>query len=183
MTIFYKNILQLILSPTSGWEDIAASEHKPQELALRCMYPLMGVASLAVFLELFYDPQMQFSTTLVRAVALFASYFVTYFFANACCKEYLSRWVDGEIDDTRCQIMVVYAVSLLALASIVCSLLPLSVGLPYLMPLAVMLVLWKSGTYLHVSRNHELRFVLLLIVAIIMPPLLIQGMFDYILVN
>ncbi len=183
MTTFYKNILQLVLSPSSGWEDVAATKSKPQQLAQQCMYPLMGLAALAVFLQLIYEPEVAFTIVLVRAVALFVSYFVTYFFACACVKQYIGRYVEDDVDDERCHTMIIYALSLLALASIVCSLLPLSVGLPYLMPMAVALVLWKACTYLHVSKEHELRFVVLVLVAIVLPPTLIQTMFDYMLAN
>ncbi len=134
---------------------------------------------MAVFLQMVYDPEISLSTVLIRAVSLFVSYFVTYFFAMACMKEYLWKLVsDEDVDGVRVHTMVVYALCLLAISSIVCNLLPLSVGLPYLLPLAVGLILWKSANFLRVDKNKEWRFVLLILLSLILPPILIQTLFD-----
>lgn len=183
MTSFYRNILQLILSPTKGWEDVDASKPQPQRLAMECMYPLFGVAALSVFVQMAFKTDIQFSTMFIRAFAVFVSYFVTYFFACALSKQYLSYISDEDDASEKCNTVIVYALSLLALASVVCNLLPLTVGLTYIMPLAVAIVMWKANAYLKVAKDGDSKFILFVILAVVIPPTLIQSMFDYLLVN
>ena len=46
MKQYLKNILQLILSPTKGWEDISAAVENPDTVAAKGYYPLLAVEAL-----------------------------------------------------------------------------------------------------------------------------------------
>lgn len=46
MLEFLKNILQLILSPGNGWEDLSHSKTEPETMLSKGLYPLLGVMAL-----------------------------------------------------------------------------------------------------------------------------------------
>ncbi|MDE5857654.1 MAG: hypothetical protein K2H32_04800, partial [Muribaculaceae bacterium] len=75
-------MIQLVLSPVNGWEDIAKSDIPVKRLLSKGLYPLMIVAAITSFCALFYSVDATFVSCLQSAVIIFISFFVTYFFAN-----------------------------------------------------------------------------------------------------
>ena len=77
MFTFLKYLVQLLLSPTHGWEDIEKRNPDPEELMRSGLYPLMGIAAATEFLAFFYQRHVELATVLIRSVADFGSYFVS----------------------------------------------------------------------------------------------------------
>ncbi|MCC8112557.1 MAG: hypothetical protein LIP03_00925 [Bacteroidales bacterium] len=181
MVTFIKNIIQLILAPTSGWEDISVSNPDPKAVASTGMYPLFAASALSVFAQGYFHPELSGALLVVKAAATFASFFVGYVIAEAMLKTFSEAWVEGSLDYRKCSTVVIFALSLLALATIVCNLLPLTLGLPYLLPLGVAMVIWKATMYLCVKKDKEFNFMLFMVMAVVMPPCLIRALFDWVI--
>lgn len=183
MTTFLKNILQLMLSPASGWHDIAQDGANPRRLATRCMVPLFAVAALTTFVQLRYAPHLTAAGAVVTAASIFVSLFATYAMGMTLFASMLPQFVDIKPDGDSYHTVLVYGLSMLALSETLCNLLPFDMGLPYLLPLAVGLIVWKSGEYLGVSRDKDLAFIAFALITIILPPALIQQLFSWAMNN
>ena len=178
---FAKYMLQLVLAPTKGWEDISASQLSPILLAQRCMLPLFGIAALTVFIQLHYHEDVSISYYVIKAAVIFASYFVTYIMSPMVYANNLGKYIDGEPNAKKYTTVVVYGLSLLALSTIICNFLPTALGLTLLFTIGVTLILWKSSTYLFVKAEKNLRFAFFVFLSTVAIPFAIQALFDWLL--
>lgn len=183
MTTFMKNILQLVLSPSSGWHDIAADSTNPRALAMKCMLPVFALAGLSALMQLRYAPLLTASEALVTGAAIFVSLFATYALGSTVFAQLLPQFVESQPDADAYSTVLVYALSMLALAETLCNLVPFDMGLPYLLPLAVGLIVWKSSDYLGIKHDKDLVFITFALLTIILPPALIQQLFAWAMNN
>ena len=65
---FLKYIIQLILSPAKGWDDVENANPLPERLFLSGMVPLLLVAALTEFVPLFADGGISLGTAIIRAI-------------------------------------------------------------------------------------------------------------------
>ena len=54
MLEYLKYLVQLLLSPARGWEDISAKSPDPEEMTRKGLYPLIGIAAVSEFCAFFY---------------------------------------------------------------------------------------------------------------------------------
>jgi len=54
MFAFLKYLIQLLLSPSHGWEDLETRDPDPEEMTRSGLYPLMGIAAATEFLSFFF---------------------------------------------------------------------------------------------------------------------------------
>ena len=71
MLEYLKLMMQLLLVPVRGWEDVSSASPDPDEMLRKGLYPLMGVAALSEFVSFFYVRELSLATVLVRAVVDF----------------------------------------------------------------------------------------------------------------
>lgn len=181
MVSFIKNILQLVLSPSSGWEDISVENPDPKYVGQKCMLPLFGLASISVFMQGYYHPELSMAYLIVKMAAIFASFFAGYVVTESIFKMLADSWIGLEADSRKCSIMVIFAYSLMALAMLVCNVLPLTLGLPYLLPLGVGIIIWKSMSYVGVKKEREFNFMSMMVLVVLILPALIRVMFDWVM--
>ena len=83
MLHFLKNILQLVINPTRGWEDISGDASTPQDLCRVGLYPMLAISALSCVGGLW---KLDSDTTLIaiiqNAIITFTSFFATKFFAE-----------------------------------------------------------------------------------------------------
>lgn len=92
MLKFLGYLLQLIISPARGWEDITARGEEPRAIASSGFYPLIGITACTVFIQRFYVSSLSLVTMIQNAVVTFVQYFVTFFFAVFLFSFSLSEW-------------------------------------------------------------------------------------------
>ncbi len=90
MLEYLKLMMQLLLVPVRGWEDVSSASPDPDEMLRKGLYPLMGVAALSEFVSFFYVRELSLATVLVRAVVDFGAYFVSLFIARLIFDVYTS---------------------------------------------------------------------------------------------
>lgn len=178
MVLFFRNMLQLLLSPSRGWEDVAASRPDPSSLLRRGVVPVFLIASASIFAQVLFHLHLDFVDLFVGAFVIFVSYFVTACLAYRAFFKRLQKW-NPKSDNDRCHIVVNYALGLMALTTAICNFMPITLGLGYLLPLAITLVVWKSNYYLSVPAEKEYDFLVLVFVVITLPPILIQAFFSW----
>ncbi len=183
MLRYVKNLIQLIISPKSAWEDISAEMASPEELTGSGLWPLVALASLGeVVRKVFYRPQTDWGAAIVLVLATAVSYVCTYYiFGRLLCVRSSAMAVSEPASDHKCLTMESYVLGLLALVQLLTRLLPPSMALIYLLPAGVSIVMWKAEAYLGIRKDMTLTFYLWGVVCLILPPYFIQGFFKLII--
>lgn len=177
MLLFLRNILQLILAPSRGWEDISACDTGVATLQQKGMYPLIVAAALSVFARSVYEPGLTFPVLIVMALVVLVSFFGCYFLSVVSFKSMFYRYCSHEPSELKYSTVIIYVISLLCLSEVVCNAMPVKLGLEYLLPIGVGMILWKSDVYLSVAEDRNLGFIFFGLITVILPPLLIQSFF------
>lgn len=171
-------MMQLMLSPLRGWEDVAACDSDPAVIVRKGVIPSFVIAALSIFAQLLFHLRLDIVDLLVAACVIFVSYFVTLAFASRVFYAKILKW-NPDVDRERCQTVVAYALGLMALTTTVCNFMPITLGLGYLLPLAITLVVWKAMAYLSIPEAKEYEFLTFEFIVITLPPILIQAFYSW----
>lgn len=181
MLEYLKYLVQLLLSPARGWEDISAKSPDPEEMTRKGLYPLIGIAAVSEFCAFFYLKGLKLDQVLVRAVLDFGTYFVSVFIAKLIYEIYLGKVIDGgEPNPRKTASLTVFPLGLMVLLQIVENCLQANLTFLKFLPLYVILVLYKAIPYMGVKPNDELRFTGIASVATVVVPLAIYYLLDLI---
>lgn len=178
---YAKQLLQLVLSPSRGWEDIAASSIDPAKVSARLMMPSFVLAGGSSMLRLLFDNELALSDAIVDAVVIFVAYFVSFAISVQAFRTRLGRYIDGDPDKDRNLMVIVYTMTLLALSTIVSNLTSISVVISYILPVLIGLVAWRSAALLRVKQDSEFGFAGFVMMFLALPPVVIQSAFAWIL--
>ncbi|MBD5234212.1 MAG: hypothetical protein HDS65_08560 [Bacteroidales bacterium] len=173
MLTFLKYLLQLILAPSSGWEDLSKADPDPDELARTGLYPLLGVAAATEFLAFAYLRHAELAQVLMRAVADFGAYFVSLFIARLIFELYLGRLTTNPPSQRSVQTVCVAGIGLMVLVQIIANCLPWNLVILKFLPVYVILILYKAMPLLGVKKDSELAYIGLSAAAIVAVPLFI----------
>lgn len=176
-----KYIVQLLLSPAHGWEDLKAEEPSATRLLQHGVYPLLGVAAATMLLGLAYG-RATLAQALIGAVYIFGAYFVAIFIARLLFDLYLNRVAGIEVDKDKAYIVILCGIAMMATFQIIENCLPWNLMIVRFLPLYGILVLSKSSTYLGISKRKELSYTVLASLAIVVVPWLIYYIF-YLLIQ
>jgi hypothetical protein len=177
MLKFLKYLLQLTISPSNGWDDISYAGTETPELLSSGFYPLLGVASLTAFCQMFYNGDTGVAEALQSAIIIFVQYFITYFLAVYLLPVTAGSCVDGEFNELKLTTFVAYSLGLMALVTIVQNLLPIDLAILNFMAIIVAVVMWKGCRYLAVKPESVGRFMILAVLEVIVPPILLSQLF------
>ncbi len=72
-------LLSMMINPVEGWKNIRRAHLKPEEVASKCFYPLVALASMSEFMAYVYTVPEGISTVLIQALNVFISFFFGYF--------------------------------------------------------------------------------------------------------
>ncbi|MDE7376413.1 MAG: hypothetical protein K2N16_06165 [Muribaculaceae bacterium] len=179
--IYAKQLLQLVLSPSRGWEDIVASGSDPSKASARLMMPAFVLAAVSDFLRLIFDSELALSEVVIGAVVTFVAYFVSFAISVQAFRTRLGKYLEVEPDKERNLTVIVYTMTLLAMSTIVCNATPFSAIMSYILPLLIGLVAWKSAALLRVKPDSEFGFAGFVMMFLALPPVVIQSAFAWIL--
>jgi len=178
---FLKCMLQLILSPTHGWEDISADGRDEHALVRGGLYPFLVLTGLSAFAGLLFKHDLAVIVAVQRAAVIFVAYFASYFFAMFMLSFLLRGIVcGGEVNERRLSTFVSYVTALLALLTLIGNCLPTSPAVMGFLPIYVLVILWKGWRYMAVVPGRVIRFVIMGFVTVILPPYLLRTLFNLI---
>ncbi len=170
MLRFLKYIIQLILSPKNGWDDLDAQSPPMKTMLYKGFYPLLGVSVATEFLALVYHDE-SFLKVLVSAFADFGAFFLAVYLTRLVLSlvlPNLSREMPG---NDKIEMFSVVAVGLMVFFQIIDNVVPWSLMLLKFLPLYVILVLSKSFAYLDVRRDCEMHFLVLAAAIVVAAPM------------
>ena len=174
-------LIQIILSPSRGWDDVALSKLTLHEALVNGFYPLLGVASCTVFVQGFYDSVLTLSVLIENAVIMFVSYFISYFLASFLFAVFGGRLVNGVLDEERYNMFIVFNLSILVLIAMLRNCLPMSLSLVEFLPVFVLLAMWMGHRYLDVEEGKAWQFTLFCGLSVLTPPFLLEFLFKLLL--
>lgn len=183
MLKFLTCLIQLIISPAKGWEDIAAVGEDPRRICADGFYPLLGVTACSAFIQRFYIPELGPVALIQDAIITFIEYFVSYFLASFIFSLFGAKVVDGELNEKKYHTFVIYNLSLLALITIVGNCFPMELPIVQFLPIFTIIVMWMGRRYMAVKEEFSFRFIFLSAVAILLSPYLLGYLFRMVLPN
>lgn len=178
---FLKNILQLLLAPSHGWEEVSGHGAEPDRLAADGMYPLMGLSAATVFISGCYDKTYEVGALVQRAMIQFLALYIAFWIGTALMESYINRFTDTEISTKRPRTVVVYTISLLAIIQIIENLVPVEFTVIKFLPAFAAIVLWKATAYLSISKDDEGPYIIFVLGVLIVPWILLNFIFGAIL--
>lgn len=174
---FFKNMVQLVISPDNGWEDVLQSSNP-----LRARY-MMGwmivLAALSCSISMIYFPHITLLTVVQRAIVTMVVYWATVFIADFVLSWAFPRFGDGVLDERAMSIVISYTVSLLTLQTMLSSLLPMTFAMLELWPVYVVVILWRAMKCLRFGSVVTGRYLVAVIIAFILPSQLLMRAFNY----
>lgn len=174
-------MLQLLISPARGWEDISAAGVAPGRLTRAGFYPLLAIAVISCLVKLIYknDPAYTFIPALIAAVITFTKYFVTLFLASYAFSIFMPSIAGSANTHFKNLTCITYCLGILVLINILSNLLPIDLVIVAMLPLYVIFVVFKAARYLDVEDEREGQFMILSILTLIAPPYIISFIFNH----
>lgn len=178
MLKFLANIIQLILSPAQGWEDLAEDDRMAdgrrgdiniRRLYFSCFIPLIAFVAATSFVKMIYDGGPTFLEALQTSIIEFFSLFLSYHLAVYAFSWAVPRLVPQEekADNRRCAIMILYCISVIALIFMLGNLIKVSLALIQFLPLYVLFILWKGAGYVGVTEKNIGLFMIMASMAVL----------------
>lgn len=171
--MFLQNLLQLILSPGNGWEDIYRGRQEGGEHEFRsCYFPLVVIAAASALVPIFYYHEMYVARQILEGVVIFIMYFLGYYIGV-----FVLSTLNYNLSMGACRTFVLYSLSLLALITILVNCLPMTTVLLFFMPIYIAIIMWKGCQFLGVPKSQEGNFMLAAIFGVLLPPYFIYFLF------
>lgn len=181
MWMFVKNIIQLIISPDNGWDDVSRSATPAR--ALRGMICMIAIAAVSVFVRMFYSAHAPGVVMCQQVVSVAVSFIATYFAADFILKAWLPRINEGVIDERMSRLFIYYTMSLLSLQVLFTNLLPLTFAILELWPIYVVVIMWRAMKVLDLPDEATGKYLFMVIVAFILPSQLLMRAFNSIVIQ
>ena len=183
MLKFLGLLIQLIISPAKGWEDIAAKGDDPRKICADGFYPLLGITASTVFIRHFYDIDAGLIELVQRAIITFIAYFASYFFASFMFSVFGRSMVEGELNEKKYHTYIIYNLSLLAVISIISNCIPMELSVVQFLPVFVLLVMWMGARYMCIKENSGVKYIFLSTISILLPPYVLEFLFRRLLLH
>lgn len=183
MGLFIRYLIQLIMAPGAGWEDISKAD-KPTNVWLSTgFYPLLGIASLSSFMSLFYQTDATFGHCLISALTIFISYFATYFIAGLVFSYSLAKFVtlpdNSDLSRTgalaRFNIVAMFSLSIMTLITLIENLLPFENPITKFLFVYVIFILYRGADFAGVPEERAGLFTLVGFGCVFIPPFAISA--------
>lgn len=191
MTFNYlRNLLQLIIFPASGWDDIERDNKLHVEGLAEYMrrtfiaglLPLIAVASLAALLGAAYHHSTTLAFATTTAIVTFVKYFVSYYIASFALQMLLPKWTETTATagtsprkgSDQASMLTAYSLGYLVLVTLLRNVLPVDLALLMFLPIYVILILWKAREVLDIAESKSGIYLTCTSLIILVVPYLIE---------
>lgn len=177
---YIRQILQLVLSPTRGWEDISEASVPPDEIQRKGFYPWIDITALSEFAPLFYDSGRTVFMAFEMAIAVAGAMFAACFIARIVMGMTLGAHVDGTLNLTKVNTLALYMIGVAGLFQIIANIVPATLTVIHFLPLISLLIVFKAIPYMGVRQDNAMSFLLLAGIATIAIPMALTGLLSLI---
>lgn len=177
---FLLDMLQLILSPRKGWEDVAIDAVPARRLLIGGYLPFIVLVALTCIPGLWYHSDATLPGVIQQTISCFVKFFAGYYLSSFFFSLYMPSCTGGEVNPNKNSTFIMYSLGLLALFNLLTNLLPMVPDMLYLLPVYLFFIMWRGITYMEVRFNGVLTFMALNLLAVMIPPFLLQYLFNLI---
>lgn len=171
MWLYIKQLLQLIIGPKRGWEDISSAVRTHEVIFKRGFVPWIIIAGCANFIKLFYDVDITFVRALQDAIVTSGGLFIS----NIVCRLFLeigiSKNIDNKANTEKLAIITDYMIGLVGMYNFIRCIVPAEITPLYFMPLISIFVIYNSTKFLGVKEDMVLSYTFLASVGTILVPI------------
>lgn len=169
MLLYLKLMLQLVLAPLKGWEDVELNAPNPRTLFAAGLVPLCVFAGVCASVAAWWLSSSSVFTMIMRGIACCVTYLLTYYIAQALLIALLPRiTVDGLIDRERVNIFVILCVGIMAIIGIIINFFPMEHIFQFL-PIIVVIIIYRARRFLCVDKTKTGLMIAFGVVAVILP--------------
>ncbi len=179
MWLFVKQLIQLVLAPSRGWEDVSEARVQVDELRRKGYYPFIAVTGLSEFMRMIYDHELGFWSVLLSAIAIVGVMFVSLYLARLFLDMTLSKFMSGSLNVVKVDVFVTYMMGINCLFCIFMNLMPASMTFLVFLPLISLIIIFKSAAYMSVKADSQLNFLGLASVALIVLPIALTALLSF----
>lgn len=176
MWLYIRQLVQLVLSPASAWDDISSSARTPDEVQRRGFYPWLAVTALSELLRLCYEPTLSVWVALESAIAVAGAMFASVYVARLILDVTLPARVDGQLNVAKVAVFVLYNVGLVCFYRVVANVLPTSLTIVHFLPLLSLPVIFRGARYVGVRSDSVMAFVGLALIAAVIVPMVLAAL-------
>ena len=184
MLLYLKYLIQIILSPSNGWEDVRTSNPSEGWMLRRGFLPLLIVSALSEFLGLCYNKGYTFDILLIKALIDFGSYYLALFIGRVIMEMYVSRLVvcdDRAEIKKRGEIFLLLGLGEMLVMQIIFNIFQADITLLRFLPIYNVLIIYKAADFMRVSADKLMLFTLVASVAVVVVPLVIYNLMNAII--
>ena len=171
MWLYIKQLLQLIIGPKRGWEDISSAVRTHEVIFKSGFVPWIIIAGCANFIKLFYDVDITFVRALQDAIVTSGGLFIS----NIVCRLFLeigiSKNIDNKANTEKLAIITDYMIGLVGMYNLIRCIVPAEITPLYFMPLISIFVIYNSTKFLGVKEDMVLSYTFLASVGTILVPI------------
>ncbi len=174
-------MLQLMLSPRRGWEDVAIDDIPSQKLMLNGFIPLVIIASATCLPAYWYHSGISLVGVIEQMIACLVKYVASFYIASFFMSLYIPTCTGGEMSLNKNHTFIIYSLSLLVVLNVLTNLLPMVPDMLYLLPIYVLFIMWRGINYMEIKFEGVMQFIILDIFAVILPPFILQYLFNLVI--
>jgi hypothetical protein len=183
MLRFIRNMLQLVLAPAKGWEDVAALNDSPTKLLEKGLYPLFAITAITAFAHGFYGSEpFDIGKQIEIALTQFLALFLGVMFGRATFEALIHHFTGQQTEVSRVSTVVIYSIGLMGLIQIISNLCPIQLTVLMFLPAFVAMVVWQSRIYLSVKTEHGGMFLCFGIAVLILAPIIFKELLELLIV-
>ncbi|MBO5268698.1 MAG: hypothetical protein J6B13_08075 [Muribaculaceae bacterium] len=171
MWLFFKHLIQLLLSPSRGWEDISEAGRSVDDIRRTGYYPLIGITALSEFLRLLYGNSPSVVDLLLSAIAVAGTMFASMYLGRLLLDMTLPKCTDGHFNPTKVDCFTTYLLGIDCLFLIFANAMPAHMTFVNFLPLLSLIIIFKATQYLDIREDSRLNFTILAIIAVIVIPI------------
>ncbi|MDE7154550.1 MAG: hypothetical protein K2O00_08965 [Muribaculaceae bacterium] len=173
MLTFIGYIIQLMIKPQRGWEDLAKADFSARRLLVSGLIPLILLTAAVSFVRISYFSDYTWVDALqdavINAVTFFGTYFIATFLLSLRLPYMQTEPGDSAENNNKVDIFSAGIVGILLLITLVSNLIPLDISLLQYLPLYSAYVIWKGAPYLGIAKENIGQFMIIAVASLIIP--------------
>lgn len=181
MLVYLKNILQLVISPDNGWEDI--DKDRSSIRAFKGLVWMVSIAAISIFIQLFYSRHIPLVAMFQSVIAVLISCWATYVIGRSVMSSWIPRLNGGVADTELVGLLSAYSVSLLSIQIIITDIMPLTFAILELWPIYVVVIMWRGMSVLGIPVEATGKYLLAVILGFIIPSQLLFRVFNAVIMQ
>lgn len=167
---YIKQLVQLVLSPSRGWEDVSYAVHNPDELQRRGFVPLLAITGLSEFLPLIYSHGKGFVNCLLSGFIICAGLFCSLYVARLFMEMTFGKYVFSKMNPVKLNIYITCLMGINCFYTIISNAVPASMTLLKLLPLLSVNIIFRATAFMGIGEENQLTFTGLSIIAVLLCP-------------